>query len=499
MGILVYLGIFSALVFIGSLWWNRFSVIRNWPLLGMIPSVLFHKSRIYDFVTDILLQTNGTFMFKGPLLCGMDFLITSDPLNVHHILTKNFSNYPKGHDFNQILETLLGNGIFNADSDSWRTQRTMIYSLVKDKRFEIALQTSLHHKISKSLFLVLDHACEFGNEVDMQDMFQRFNFDNMCKLVFGVDPHTLSMDFPQVPFQKAFDDVGRVVVYRHLVPSVVWKLQRWLQIGEEKKMTKACNVFDHFVKQCIQTKQVQVQDEKIVNEFDALTYFLEMENELVSDKFIRDMSINLLFAGRDTTSAALSWTFWLIGMNPSSQKKLMEEMEQHFGCVTDDKLQFFDFETMKKLVYLDAVICEVLRLYPPVPFGHKVSIDSDVLPRGHHVARNTKVLYSMYSMGRMKEIWGEDCLEFKPERWISESGGIKHYPSYKFIAFNSGPRTCLGKEKVFLQMKAIVCGIVWNYSIELIGDELQDCSPSTSAILHQKTGLKVRVYKRKLC
>ncbi|XP_065879457.1 alkane hydroxylase MAH1-like [Euphorbia lathyris] len=498
MAIVVYVGMFVTFVSIGfGCWWsNRRSVILNWPVVGMIPSILYNASRTYDFLTDILQQSNGTFIFKGPWFCGMDFVITSDPMNVHHILTKNFSNYPKGHDFNQIVETLLGNGIFNADSDSWRIQRTMIHSLLKDKRFQLSLHTSIHHKISKGLFSVLDHACQFGNELDIQDMFQRFNFDNICTLVFGTDPNTLSIEFPHVPFEKAFDDVGQVVLYRHMVPAVIWKFQRWLQIGQEKKMTRACHVFYTFVNQCIKTKQQELEQNRNrnrnINRFDALTYFLQMEDiQVSSNKFIRDMALNLLFAGRDTTSAALSWTFWLIATNISSQKNILEEMEQHFGS---HKCRFLDFEKMRKLVYLHAVICEALRLYPSVPFGHKVSIESDDLPSGHHISKNTKMLYSLYSMGRMKEIWGEDCLQFKPERWISPTGGIKHYPSYKFIAFNSGPRTCLGIDVVFFQMKSIVSAILWNYSLQLIQNE--HASPSTSAILHHKNGLKVRVYKR---
>ena len=97
-------------------------------------------------------------------------------------------------------------------------------------------------------------------------------------------------------------------------------------------------------------------------------------------------------------------------------------------------------------------------------------------------------------MGRMEDIWGPDCLEFKPERWISEGGGIVHLPSYKFIAFNAGPRICLVKEMAFIQMKIVAIAIICNYHIQVV--ECHLVSPNSSVILHMRHGLKVKVSKR---
>jgi len=104
------------------------------------------------------------------------------------------------------------------------------------------------------------------------------------------------------------------------------------------------------------------------------------------------------------------------------------------------------------------------------------------------------MVLSLYSMGRMESIWGQDCLEFKPERWISRHGRIVHVPSFKFIPFNAGPRTCLGKDMTFIQMKIIASTIIWNYHVHMV--EGHPVSPSFSIVLHMKHGLKVRICKR---
>ncbi|XP_056684119.1 LOW QUALITY PROTEIN: noroxomaritidine synthase 2-like [Spinacia oleracea] len=122
--------------------------------------------------------------------------------------------------------------------------------------------------------------------------------------------------------------------------------------------------------------------------------------------------------------------------------------------------------TWKKVkVYFHAALCEALRLYPPIASNLKTPTEPDILPSGHRVNPNIQIVFHAYAMGRMKSIWGDDCNEFKPERWISEQGMIKHEPSYKFSVFSSGPRICMGKQMVFTQMKIIAAIIIQNYHI----------------------------------
>ncbi|KAL5554956.1 hypothetical protein UlMin_037192 [Ulmus minor] len=478
----------------------------------MLPMLLNNVTSIHDGGSYLLKKLGGTYEFKGPWLANMNFIATSDPLNVQHVLAKNFVNYPKGSEFKEIFEP-FGDGIFNSDSDVWKNHRKMFHQLlIGHSKFMVFMAKTLQQKVVNCLIPFLNHFSDAGFEVDLQEVFQRLTFDNTCSMILGFDPKSLSIELPEVAAEKAFDIIEEAVLRRHVLPQSLWKLQKWLQIGEEKKLAKAWKVFDEFLYQCISSKRRELrqscktQKEKDAN-FDVLTAYLEEEEKQgqakddnqfgYSDIFLRDISFNFMFAGRDSVSAGITWFFYVIARYPHVEAKILEEMKENFPqkeLNDHENNGLFNIEVLSKLVYFHAAICETFRLFPPIPFNHKVAAKDDVLPSGHFVKKNTRILVLFYAMGRMKKIWGEDSFEFKPERWISKEGGLVNVPSHKFIAFNTGPRSCLGKDMAFIQMKIIAAALLWNFRFRLV--DQRPAHPDASIVLKIKNGLKVRVSKR---
>ncbi|MCD7464155.1 hypothetical protein HAX54_052215 [Datura stramonium] len=472
----------------------------NLPIFGMVLGSLYHIQQIHEKCTMTMRASGGTYLFKGLWFANMDILTTVDPANVHYIMSANFMNFPKGPKFKEMFD-VLGNGIFNADLDMWKVQRKMTRALVTHRQFYKFLVKTSRDKVKRGLIPVLDHVCNKGCVVDLQDLFQRFTFDTTCILVTGYDPGCVSIDFPDVPFSKAMDDAEEAILFRHALPEIVWKLQRWLRVGVEKKMIMAQETLDYTIDKYISKKREDLKERGYLKEseegFDLLTFYLKEEESLgvkCDDKFLRDNILNLMIAGRDTTSSALTWFIWLVSTNPQVEEKIRDEINSVIPDEEVGKFRLFNVQELNKLVYLHGALCDSLRLYPPVPFQHKEPLENDTLPSGHKVHPKLKIMFPLYAMGRMEWIWGEDCLKFKPERWISERGTIKHEPSYKFLSFNAGPRTCLGKEVAFTQMKAVAAAIIHNYQVELVkGHPIQ---PNASIILYMRHGFKVRVNRR---
>ncbi|XP_049348107.1 alkane hydroxylase MAH1-like [Solanum verrucosum] len=496
-----FVAIFCFFVFLAL--GDRSGLPWNWPFLGMLPNLLFNVNRIHERCCEIFSRSGGTFLLEGPWFTNMDILGTVDPENVHYIMSANFANFPKGEEFKKIFD-VLGDGIFNSDLDLWKGQRKYARSLITHQRFYNCLVKSSWDKIENGLVPVFENVARDDRVVDLQDVFQRYTFDTTCILVTGYDPGCLSIEFPRVPFSRAMDEVEEVLFIRHLLPKSVWKLQKWLGIGYEGKLTRAWDVLDQVISKYISMKRdelsnfaTKTKEDEEEDCDDLLTSYILNEGQNFDDKFLRDTILNLMIAGRDTTSSGLTWFIWLVATHPEVEKKIMEELEAIVSLTSSSsssKWRLFNANELKNAIYLHASLCESLRLYPPVPFQHKTPLEPDTLPSGHQVHPKMRVVFSLYAMGRMESIWGKDCLEFKPERWISEKGLIRHEPSYKFLAFNAGPRTCLGKEVAFTQMKAVAASIIHNYKVEVINGH--KVCPNVSIILYMQHGFKARIKKR---
>lgn len=469
----------SAMLFIIFFVYRR-ARLSSSSLVGILPSLFANLHRFHDWLTDLLSDSNGTFHFLGPL-SGMDYVLTSDPANANHILNINFSNYPKGENFSETFD-ILGNGIFVADGDSWKSQRHKAQIHISDSHFRLFMVESALNKVEKGLLPFLTLMAKQEKVVDLQDVMLRLTFDLTCHLVLGVDPGCLAVGFPTIGFATAIDDAMEALFIRHVVPPGWWRLMRWMGVGEEKKLAWAWKEIDDFIVKIIREKR-----ESNNSDPDLLKSYMNGGYSSEDDKFLRDTTLNLMLAGRDTTGAALAWLFWILAENPDLEKRVVDELKD---CC------FMSGSSMElgKLVYLHAVLCETLRLFPPVPLERKCVVRPDVLPSGARLRPGTKILLSVYAMGRMEGVWGKDCMEFKPERWISEQGKLRHEASYKFLAFNSGPRTCLGRNIAFAQMKAVAAAVMYNFHVEVVKGHVVE--PKLSIILHMKNGLMVRLKKR---
>ncbi|KAJ8562752.1 hypothetical protein K7X08_031204 [Anisodus acutangulus] len=468
----------------------------------MFPSLLLHIHRIHERSTEVLSRTGGTFFLKGLWFTNMDILGTVDPANVHYIMSANFPNFPKGQELKKIFD-VLGDGIFNSDLDLWKDQRKLAREMIIHQRFHKCLIKTTWDKVENGLIPVLELVSKEDRVLDLQDVFKRLTFDTTCILLTGFDPGCLSLQLAHVPFLNAMDDVKDVCFVRHLLPQSVWKLQQWLGIGPEKKLSKAWEVLDYVIGQYISMKRDELSNATNSKEdeegYDLLTSYIVNAGETTTglkfdDKFLRDTILNFMFAGRDTVASGLTWFIWLVVTHPEIEKKIREELTVIIPVGEGEKRRLFKTDEVKNAIYLHAALCDSLRLYPPVAFQRKTPLEPDILPSGHHVHPNMRVMIPLYAMGRMESIWGNDASEFKPERWISNRGAVKHEPSYKFFSFNAGPRTCIGKEVAFTQMKIVAATIIHNYQIEMVKGHA--VCPNFSVMLYMKHGFKVRIKRR---
>ncbi|XP_039060929.1 alkane hydroxylase MAH1-like [Hibiscus syriacus] len=467
---LVALLLIVSFLFLGHWYRNRDSTVRNWPVVGMLPALSSNTDRMLDFFTEMLKSNGGTFKIIGPWFRNSEFVLTAHPMNINHVFCKNHVNYEKGPELRQILETY--EGIITSDSDVWKRQKKALLSFFKyNKKSAAYMDRILLQVLEGSLVPVLEHFQRLGTEVDLEDVLGRFNYDYMCLLGFGVNPKTLSAELPVVEITEALGHIDDALVHRRVVPPMIWKLQKWLQVGKEKKLRRGLEILDDFAYTHISSRRDEMRRSKAMadDRFDALTAFMVEEegsdtSEMgKSDKFLRDLVYDFLTVGKDSTTTDLSCFLWLISTHPWVETKILEEIKANCPECNDGKMVYFTPEELNKFVYLRAAFCETLRLYPPVPLDFRSSIGPDVLPSGDRIGPNTRILISLYSMGRSEDIWGEDCMEFRPERWISEVGEFMQKPASLYLPFGVGQRACLGKELSLKMMNTVAINVLRHY------------------------------------
>ena len=475
----------------------------SYPIIGCLISFYENRLRLLDWYTD-LLSCSPAKTIVVHRLGAPRTVVTANPINVDYILKTNFANFPKGKPFTEILGDLLGFGIFNVDGELWSTQRKLASHEFTTRSLREFVVKTLEEEVRERLIPTLEEAVQNETVLDLQEVLKRFAFDTICKVSLGHDPCCLDMSRPVPGLVRAFDSAAEISAKRGTAPVfLVWKLKRAFRVGSEKKLREEIELIRDSVSEIIRNKRKFLEDKCHKDSGladgggDLLSRLLLAGHE---EKVVRDMVISFIMAGRDTTSAAMTWLFWLLSENPQAEKLLLSEIHDKYNRNDNSNNHVLNYDALQEMNFLKACLCESMRLYPPVPWDSKHAGNDDVLPDGTCVRRGDRVTYFPYGMGRMEELWGKDCLEFKPDRWFDEPGGdswvLKPVSPFKFPVFQAGPRVCLGKEMAFTQMKYVMASVLSRFEIRPVCLDRPVFVPLLTA--HMAGGLRVLVRKREV-
>ncbi|KAK9928307.1 hypothetical protein M0R45_025450 [Rubus argutus] len=467
------------------------------PVAGTILHQLFSAPKVLHYATELACKYKtyriiGLFRFA---------VYTTDPANVEYMLKTNVANYGKGLFVHSILSDALGDGIFAVDGEKWRHQRKAASSqfstkVVRDFSSEIFKTNAV------KLAGIIYEAVTRDESIEIQDLFMRATLDSIINTLLGIDLGTMcgTNNEESIKFCKAFDDANEATVYR--IFDILWKIKRFLNIGREAVLRSNMKVVDQFIYKLIKRKTETVhnsEDELSLNKRDFISRLLETRE--TDPKYLRDMVLSFIVAGKDTTATALSWFLYMMCKHLHVQEKIAEEIREATNLNNssssriDELVANLTEEALNKMQHLHAALTETLRLYPTVPVDARVCFSDDTWPDGYSVKKGELVVYQPYSMGRMKFIWGDDAEEFRPERWLDKNGIFQEESPFKFIAFNAGPRICLGKDYSYMQLKIFSAVLLSSYRFKL-SDETKDVNYKMMINLHIDEGLYVHASPR---
>ncbi|CAD0205615.1 unnamed protein product [Chrysodeixis includens] len=212
---------------------------------------------------------------------------------------------------------------------------------------------------------------------------------------------------------------------------------------------------------------------------------LSAENGAFNDREIREQVDTIIFGGHDTGANVLMYTMILLGSHPEAQEKAFSEIQEVLGDGDRD----VEKADLSKLVYLEAVLKESMRMFTIAPVVVR-GLDRDVKLRNCTLSAGTPCFLFLFAAHK-HPMWGPDVHEFKPERWL-EPGRLPDNPN-AFAAFSFGRRMCIGKTYALMSMKTTLVHVIRNYRITA---DLTKLSLKMDVILKPDSGHYVSIEKR---
>ncbi|KAE8992743.1 hypothetical protein PF010_g11604 [Phytophthora fragariae] len=515
----------SLLAKIGTLFHHKLRIARGLaPLsgspgvlpLGNMPAFIKNHDRIYDFLEDLLKQYGGRMKMPWHLFFDGAIYIT-DPKDVQHILSTNFDNYVKPQGFLDAFQEAFENSLFILNHHpqapdggaGWRLQRKVAVKVFTTANFRIFTEKIFARHAEETLMAAQAEAIKAKESqsssesfcCDMQAIGARYTFNSIFDVAFGLP---LSEIEGADEFAEQINFVNEHCAQRLFVKQY-YKLLWWAMPSE--RQLRRCTRGIRAVADTILLRRLKESEEKISARSDLLSLFIRKARELASEgtkdqnvdvasllgpNTLRSIILTFVFGGRDTIAACLTYSFYAIAKRPHVQKRIVEELES-VKANGGFKSAAFTFDEISSLKYLDAVVYEALRLYPAVPYNVKSAVKDDYLPDGTFVPAGVDIVYCPWYMGRNGKLWGDDPLEFRPERWLEMS---KRPSAYEFPVFQAGPRICPGMTMAILEAKFFLATTLSRFHVAIAPGAKQERGYVLKMALFMDGGLPLQMTPR---
>ncbi|KAG6408202.1 hypothetical protein SASPL_131206 [Salvia splendens] len=281
------------------------------------------------------------------------------------------------------------------------------------------------------------------------------------------------------------------------VPADALPWLKWLDIGGyEKKMKQTAKDFDRVVGDWVADRRDKDYsgESKPQDFIDVMLSVLKGAN-LQHDVLtvIKSTCLVLIAGGTDTTTVVLVWALSLLLNNRPILKKAQEELDKHVG-----KERRVEESDIKNLVYLAAIIKETMRLYPAGPLGGIREFTKDCDVGGYRVSKGTWLIVNVWKLHRDPQLWAEDPLEFRPERFLDidhKNIDVKGQ-NFEFIPFGAGRRICPGANFGMHMLHLVLANLLHGFEVSTVGDEEVDMSESVGLTNLKATPLDVLIAPR---
>ncbi|KAJ7215584.1 cytochrome P450 [Mycena pura] len=452
----------------------------------------FHKQLEQDF--------NAVVKIHG-LISDVQ-LYVFDPAALHSILVKDQDLYEESHIFLSLTGLLFGKGIMSTTGNEHRRHRKIMLPAfsTKNLRGMLPVLYEVAHRLRDNL---IKPSLKAGPcELDMYSILSRtslefigragvgYSFDRLDSGGDLIDPYTQSLKnlTPAIhklavflPFAPLVSKIGPASLRRFVLSIVPSKSLRLLCSIVGVMESKAAALVRDKNQTIRQSVDAMEHSNDIMSLLLKSNVTAEENMKFLDDELVAQTSM-IIHAGTDTTSSALSRLIHVLALHPDVQTQLRAEIMATKELLSHDELV--------ALPYLDGVVRETLRLYPPVTAMTRTATQDCILPLATPITgidgrrmtalavpQGTELYIAIAAANHNAAIWGADALEFRPERWaVGRARGVTVRMSGVYgnmMTFIGGGRSCIGFKFVQLELKVVLSVLLRSFKFSVIDDRIR--------------------------
>ncbi|KAB8272176.1 cytochrome P450 [Aspergillus minisclerotigenes] len=421
---------------------------------------------------------------------GRLYLLPTTPQALIDVLSTRAYDYAKPEGLRRFIARVVGFGLLLTEGNVHKQQRRLLqgffkphvlrplYPVLWGKAQELVV--SLEHTLNKQVV----KECESdGGVVEMSEWARNLTMDFIGLSTMGYDfksfrenPDKVIDRFSELSERSVLQDTFLVLSMK--IPEWITNPFRW---GLDPSRWKANRALHSFCDRMVNERKRALAHSSTTDPSNLLDILIQ-QGSCSNDELV-DHLLTILGAGHDTSASTLMWCCYELCQNRDIQAQLRSEVRAAIPSISD--YSAVSWETVESLPLLDAIIYEVLRLYPAVPMLAREAVrDTRIL--NHHIPKRTRIAICPYAFNRLPEFWGKDADRFVPNRWIDIDefgrkalnglGGAS--TKYAHITFSHGHRSCIGRPVAFIQLRCALAAIFGRFQMELVNPDIPVQPPS---------------------
>lgn len=411
-------------------------------------------------------------------LAHMHTYLVAHPDLIREVLVTQSDKFEKAPLDKQILGKFLGNGLLISDGAFHKRQRRLAQPAFHSKRIQNYAE------------VMADYAnrimAGWQNKaiVNVAEEMMHLTMLIVSKTLFDADAITGSGDTAET-ISSAMDDF-QAVSNRDYQRG--FSLPSWIPTADNRLRNQAATKFNQVMEQIIAERRQTAVNGQITDTGDLLSMLMlsvDEDGEFMDDAQLRNEVATLFAAGHETTSNALSWTWYLLAQHPEVEDKLHEELA---NVLAGRQPTLAD---LPNLPYSLQIIKESMRLYPPAwILNGRIALE-DVEMGGHTIPKGSTIFVSPYVMHHLPQYFDKPEA-FKPERFTPEFE--KSLPKYAYMPFGGGARVCIGNAFAMMEAQLILATIAQQFRLELATDK--PVQYKAQITLTPEDGIQMRLVER---